>query len=124
MSPEDAISSLDRALAQHGQPVKLRRLLGTQQTPIEAAVTAFVRNYDPKELVNGLVQGDCMVTISPTDLDAAQWPGGTATLNDMDKRVPTIQDKIVIAGVERRIKAPKPIYLAGRLVRIDLTATG
>jgi len=124
MSPEDAISSLDRTLAQHGQPVTLRRLLGTQQTPIEASVNAFVRNYDPKELVNGLVQGDCMVTLSPTDLEAAHWPGATVTQSGADKMVPTVQDKIVIAGVERRIKAPKPIYLNGRLVRIDLTATG
>jgi len=122
MSPQDAISALDRQLAQHGQSVTLRHQPDPNVAAVDVTLNAFVRDYRPAEIINGsgLAQGDTLITLSPKAITAANWPGSVTT--SADKSVPTILDKIKVAGVWRKIKAPKPIYLGGTLVRIDLVA--
>lgn len=112
MTPAQAIASLDATLAEHGQPVTLRRL-GSPN--VDVTLPAFVRGYQPNELVGGIVQGDTMVTISPTGIGT--WPSGAS-------EVPKKNDKVVIAGRLRNVEMPDPIYLAGTLVRVNLQVRG
>lgn len=128
MTPAAAIASLDRQLAAIGEDVILRRTIGTaNQVNIDVVCRAFVRGYEPKELVGSIVQGDSQVTISPTQINRAQWPGGqpvTSPPSATDPRVPRKGDKMIVAGKPRNVEAAAPIYLAGELVRIDLQVKG
>lgn len=112
MTPTAAIAALDRQLAAHGQSVTLRRFtgVGSARTFTDATVRAFVRDYRPDELAGGIVQGDTVVTLSPTDVAA----GG----------LPKIGDKVVIDGRERTVQAAPPVRIAGMVVRINLQVRG
>lgn len=126
MTPEESIAMLDRQLAAHGQDVTLRRLTGTQLIPFDVVCRAFVRGYGPDELTGTIAQGDSLVILSPTEIEANDWPGpnSSATPDTSDRRVPRKGDKVVIAGRVRNVEAPAPIYLGGELVRINLQVRG
>ncbi len=116
-TPQAWIASLDRTLAANGEDAILLSLTG-----FEAPVRAFVRQYLPHELAGGIIQGDSKVTLSPTDIDAAQWQSGAPT---GDPRVPVRGCKLILAGRERNIEAAgPPFYLAGVLARIELQIRG
>lgn len=124
------IVSLNRALARTGQDVILRRVIGaTNQVSVDCPCRAFVRGYQPEQLAGSIVQGDSRVTISPTDLDRGQWPGGqpiTSPPSETDPRVPRGggADRIIIEGKSRTVISADPIYVAGELVRIDVQVRG
>lgn len=128
MTPEAAIASLDRMIEQNGEEVCLQRITGTvNQATFSATVRAFVRGYQPQELVGSIVQGDSKVILSPTGIAAAQWPGPQIVRIPpvtTDVRVPTTNDKCVIAGRTRNIQAATPFYLGGQLVRTELNVKG
>lgn len=118
MTPGAAIAALDRALVWAGEPVRLQRLAGVKsESKFECAATGLVRGYAPSELIagSGLVQGDTLIILSPTDLTREGWP---------DPLVPTVRDKIQLGGTWRAVKAPVPFYMQGILVRIELVAAG
>lgn len=128
---EAAIRDLDSALAEAGENIRLQRLtLGPNgaQIPFEVTCRASVRQYQPSELAGGIIQGDSLVILSPTEIIKAQWPGGTPQSSDADKRVPRggagQGDKVIIQGRARNIEAAAPYYLAGELVRIELQCRG
>jgi hypothetical protein len=121
MKPARAIAMLDRQLAAHGQTVTLRR----PGTPaVSADLPAFVRGYKPQELVGAITQGDSEVTLSPTHIAESGWPGALAQVDGTDAAVPRKGDKVVIQGRLRNVEAAVPIYLAGTLVRVNLTVRG
>lgn len=124
MTPTQAVAALDRHLAAHGEDVILRRGLGTQQVPVDAPVRAFVRGLRPEEIVGSLTQTASKVVLSPTDIEAAQWPGAQAGTIVGDPRVPRRGDKVVIQGRARAVEFAAPIYLGGELTRIELTVLG
>ena len=63
-------------IAQTGQPVTLQRLTGTTtQIRCDVICKAIVRGYEPVQLIGSIQQGDRQVTISNTEIAAAQWPG-------------------------------------------------
>lgn len=125
MTPAACIAALNRVLAAHGEDIRLQRLMGTQQVPVEVACRAHVRGYEPHELVGGIAQGDSRVLISPTEIEAAQWPGGQVEGAVVgDARVPKKGDRLFIAGRARQVEAVKPIYLDGELVRIEMAVRG
>lgn len=128
MSPQEAIAALDRALSEAGEYIVLRRMVGTGQNiaNVDATVRAFVRSVKPEEIVGTISQGDLNVILSPTDIDAAQWPGGLPDVPGLkpDARIPRINDKAVIQGKVRNISFAKPIVMDGDLVRIELTVSG
>lgn len=118
-------SDLDALLAEHGEDVTLRRLVGTNQVPIDCDCRAFVRRYDPSQLAGTIMQGDAMVIISPTDIDEAQWPGGQPTPVALtDPRVPKIADQVIIQGRARSVVGTAPIFVGSELVRINLQVRG
>jgi hypothetical protein len=126
MTPVAVIAMLDRQLAAHGEDVELQRLTGTQLIPFKATCRAFVRGYSATELIGGITQSDSRVILSPTDIDAAGWPGPEvpAGSTTTDIRVPRKNDKAVIAGKTRNIEAAVGLYMAGVLVRIEMRVTG
>ena len=128
MTPEAALSALDRALSRTGEAVTLTRLtLGPNslQIPVSVVVNARVRGYAVREIIpgSGIVEGDSEVIISPTQINAAQWPGGQVGPTG-DPRVPRKGDHMVIAGKTRSVEGCAPIYLAGELVRLTLHVKG
>lgn len=123
-SAADKVARLDRALQRAGEDVVLRRVVGaTNQALIDAPVRALVRGFKPAELVGGIIQGDSLAIISPTGIEAAQWPGGHAP-QAADARVPVRNDKLIVQGRTRNIEAAAPIYVDGTLVRIELQLRG
>lgn len=124
------IDKLDRMLADRGEDVVLQRIVGAVNQAVSAVTCrAFVRGYSPQELIagSGITQGDSHVTLTSTQINAAQWPGGTVVTNPpptIDPRVPRQGDKMVIAGKLRTVQAAAPIYMDGELVRIDAQVKG
>jgi hypothetical protein len=126
-SPAGMIARLDASLARVGEDVVLRRYTqGPNSTRIPFAVTvrAQVRGYSPEELVGGITQQDSRVILSPTQIEAAQWPGPTTSPVAGDRRVPRKGDQMVIAGIARTVEAAAGIYVAGTLVRIECRVLG
>ncbi|MFC5421955.1 hypothetical protein ACFPOB_20545 [Bosea eneae] len=111
MTPAAAIAMIDRQLAAHGQTVTLQRMEG-ETVAQTATVPAFVRGFEPRELVNGITQDDAKVILSPTGL--AGWDSGGE-----DPIVPTADNDMVIAGRVRRIIAAVGIRMADQVVRIE-----
>lgn len=107
MTPASAIAMLDRTVARHGQTVILRR--GDTDT----TVRAFVRNYRPDELVNGIQQGDTSLVLSPTQV--ADTPFAASIQRN---------DKVVIGGRVRNVQGADPVLIADQLVRINLLVRG
>lgn len=127
MSPEAAIAMLDRKLDEAGQPVQLRRLTGTSaatQTYIECQARAFVRRYQPDELVGAQIQGDAMAVLSPTDLTRALWPGAAPPGYVGDWSMPRQGDVLITQDGRRQIMAAQIIRMAGQVVRIELGLKG
>jgi len=120
---------LNRQLAEHGQDIRLTRMTlgpGGVLIPFSVDCRAFVRDYDPDELVGGIIQGDTKVVLSPTEIEAQGWPGpnSSATPTNQDRRVPRKDDKALLAGKSRNVETGKPVYLNGELVRINLVVRG
>lgn len=113
MTPAQIIADLDAALARRGEDVTVRRYTAPSgdprpKTDIEAR--ASVRAVKPEELVGEIDQTSSKVVLSPTGLSA---------LLPLRKG-----DKIVVQGKERNVELPKPIFVDGTLVRIDVMVTG
>ncbi|MBF0561755.1 MAG: hypothetical protein HQL37_06970 [Alphaproteobacteria bacterium] len=123
MTPAAAIAALDRALAANGEPVRLQRITGSQQTAFECACRAKVSSYQPVELIAGITQTDVRLIIGPTEINRAQWTGSAPP--GQDRRLPLISiDRVFVRGKTRTVAACNPFYLDGELVRIELRVTG
>lgn len=123
------VADLDRGLAKAGEDIVLRRVTGTGTTAVvvDATVRASVRPLSADELVGTLAQGSAKAIISPTDIEAAQWPGGqpvSPAIHQADPRLPKIGDKAIIQGRIRDIRDVNPILVDGDLVRIELMVAG
>jgi hypothetical protein len=122
---EAAIADLDRELLAIGQVATLRRLqlvAGVQSILSSVDVRIVMRQYQPSELVGGIIQGDSFVILSPSEIIAANWPG-TATAPG-DKRVPKKGDQLIVQGIARTVQSATPYYPWGTLCRIELQVRG
>lgn len=130
LSPARLIADLDAALSRRGEDVVIRRSVGTGASIVntDVNVRGRVMPVAPNELVGTVSQTDLKVILSPTQIDAAQWPGGvpySTSRYQVDPRVPKIGDKAILQGKPRDIKFAKPITDGGgTLVRIELIVTG
>lgn len=100
MSVADSISG---ALARFGRAMTLRR--NTQAAngvliPSDVTVYGRTKEYQPNELIGGVVQGDTQVTISNKEITEAQWPGP-----------PKKGDIFRFEGRNAAIQAVEPKYL-------------
>lgn len=108
MTPAQAIASLDRQLALHGEDVALRHMTAGAIVSTET-VRAFVRGYKPDEVIGAIQQGDGKIALSPTGLGSA----------------PKQNDKVVIGGVKvRNVQSLEEVRLAGVVVRYNLQVRG
>jgi len=130
MSAFQEIRDLDAALALDGEDIVLRRVTGAaNQAHFDCTCQAFVRGYQPHELIagSGIIQGDSKVIISPTQIDAAGWPGAQAVTSPpstIDPRIPRKGDIVVVNGIARGVQGASPTNIDGVLVRIDMQVRG
>ncbi len=113
MTPDQVIAELDRRLVEDGELVTIFRYTGTTNPRPKVEITdvpAFVRSVKPEQLVGSIDQTAQNIAISPTKM------GGLLPLKK--------GDKVIVQGRERQVELPKPIYMGGILVRINLVVTG
>src|SRR6266705_5180830 len=125
------IAALDGALAQAGEDVILRRVIGTapNQTNIDVTCKARVDAMKTEQLVAGINATDLNVIFSPTQINNRQWPGGTVPLQppfNVDQRIPRVggADKMIVRNVLRSITFVDAKVINGELVRIDAMVSG
>ena len=122
----DFITDLDAALAEDGEEIILRRVAGAAN--IDVKVQANVRLVTrEEELVDGITQDDIKVIVSPTQIAAAQWPGGgvdAAAPFNVDRSQPKKGDKLIYQGRVYRVEQAISIKVAGQVVRIELMTMG
>lgn len=91
----------------------LRRVVGKGNNTqnIDVSIRAMVRNFRLKEelLIDDLKQAILLVTISPTQIANAQWPGGVAPGQAIDPSRPRRTDQLVIKGQVCTIEAVETI---------------
>jgi hypothetical protein len=126
----DLIAALDNALAGYGEDVILRRVVGTGSAVANIDVTCRARVDAMKtgQLEAGINSTDLNIIMSPTQINNAQWPGGTVPLLppfDVDQRIPRASvDKMVVRKSIRNITFVDAKIIGGELVRIDLRVSG
>jgi hypothetical protein len=125
------IAALDEALAQVGEDVILRRVVGTapNQVNVDVRCRAKVDAIRIEQIAAGIPATDLNVVMSPTQINEAQWPGGTIPQVppfNIDQRVPRANgpDKMIVRGQLRQVAFSDPKFVAGELVRLDLRVTG
>lgn len=120
LTPAAAIADLDAQLATDGHDIVVQRVTGGTTVAQAVTMRAFVRGYQPQELVNGITQQDAKVILSPTGL--ATFNSGAAA--GLDVKVPIKGNKMVINGKTRSVEAAVGIYMAGTLVRVEARVLG
>lgn len=129
MSPEECIASLDDALSADGEDVILRRIsgLGNNATNIDVNCRARVDGLTVQEIAAGIKETDQHVIISPTQITAAQWPGGTVVAVapfDVNPSIPRKDDKVIAQKRMRNVEFVEPKFINGVLVRINMRVSG
>lgn len=130
-----AIAALDNAIAQSGRGewITLRRIVGTGNSTVNIDVKCLtiVSAATTEQIVAGIAATDLNIIMSATQIDKAQWPGGTAPLMppfDIDQRVPRINaDEAIVQGRSRTIAFVKPFFggVGGKeILRLELRVTG
>lgn len=126
------IASLDQALRIAGEDVILRRTVGVapNEMSVSVACRARVTAVSTEQIQAGIPATELNVILSPTEIDAAQWPGGVfpaAAPFNVDPRIPRagVTDKILMRGQPpRAITHVDPQIIGGELVRINLRVEG
>lgn len=126
----ELIASLDNALAEAGEDVILRRVVGSGSAVANIDVTcrARVDAMKTEQMAAGINATDLNVIISPTQINDAQWPGGTVPILppfDVDQRIPRASvDKMIVRNSIRNITFVDAKVIGDELVRIDLRVSG
>ena len=135
MSASAAIAALDAALAPGsdggGEDVILRRVVGAapNQVNIDVTCRAKVDAIKVEQIAAGVPATDLNIIMSPSQINDAQWPGGTIPQIppfNIDQRVPRANgpDKMIVRGQLRQVAFSDPKFVAGELVRLNLRVTG
>ncbi|HVI92283.1 MAG TPA: hypothetical protein VM659_28595 [Dongiaceae bacterium] len=123
MSPEEAISMLDRQLANNGKTVTVKKRIDGSLTNLEQYTCktmhrTWTKGRGSDELAGGVQQQYVLVVFSPTDIPAGF---GTAAGG---QQWPDVGDIISADGRDREIKASNPIKMDDVLVRINCQLVG
>lgn len=94
------VASVAARIRREGQTVVFTRQTGA--TAISASVKAFVRGYQPNQLVGDIQQGDRVLHVAPADLTAAGWPGA-----------PDQPDRVLIDGEQAIVQSTETRSLRG-----------
>lgn len=128
----DLISALDNALAGvGGEDFILRRVIGSGSnvTNIDVKCRGRIDGMSVTEIAAGMKATDLNVIFSPTQINNAQWPGGTIPIPppfNVDPRIPRENgaDKAIIRGKLCQISFVKPFQPGGELSRIEMRVAG
>jgi hypothetical protein len=127
----DLIADLDSALAEAGEDIILRRVVGSSPNQVAVDVTcrARVDGASAAQIAAGIPATDFNLILSPSQITAKGWPGGTIPALppfDLDQRIPRagITDKVLMRG-----QPPKDVVfvdpkIIGELVRINMRVSG
>jgi hypothetical protein len=125
------IAALDAALAQSGEDIILRRVIGAAPNlaNIDVRCRARVDAMSVEQIAAGIPATDLNLIMSPTEINEAQWPGGTVPQLppfNIDQRVPRENgpDKVIVRGQLRQVARSKPFIVGGELVRLELRVSG
>lgn len=123
------IAALDGGLARAGEDIVIRRKAGSgsNQVNVDVKCRAVVRTVSADQIAGTITQNDVNVILSPTQILAAQWPGGVyegPVASDVDPRIPRVNDFAVVQGKQRQVKNAKPIFVGGVWVRMELVVSG
>lgn len=127
------IAALDNALAAHSEEITLRIVIGSgaNVSNIDVKCRARVDEVTTQQILAGIPATDLRVSISPTQINNAQWPGGQIPRMpppfNIDPRIPRPNGpyKVIVGGVIRSVAASDPKYANnGELVRINMRVTG
>lgn len=131
MTADECISALDDALADDGEDIVLRRTVGTGSSVINLDVVcrAKVNAVSAQEVAAGIAESDLRLILSPTQINDAQWPGGTPVAAPSafngDPSLPVPGDKVIVQNRLRNVAAPVDAQsIGGVTVRINLRVTG
>lgn len=122
------IIDLDASLAENGEDIVLRRLVGgvLKSVTVRAHVRSF--NLSASDIVTGISKVPFVVRISMTQIRAAGWPQGApapaAPPFNVDPSIPVIGDTVVIKSTVRTVKAVDPRVVNGEVVRIQMMVEG
>jgi hypothetical protein len=113
------IAALDRALAQDGETVLLRRRVGTSAVFVEITLKARLDGYRAETLIGDIKQTFSGFVFSPTAINAAvaagTWPGAAA-----GGTLPKVGDFLrSVGGVDRKIEAVQPVRVGDVIVRFN-----
>jgi hypothetical protein len=128
----DLIAALDRALAREGEDIILRRVFGTTPNQVTADVKcrAKVTPINAEQTVAGIPATTFEIIISPTQIKAAQWPGGALQQPppfDVDQSIPRAgtTDKVLMRGQPPKdVIFVDPVMPDGEVVRINTKVRG
>ncbi|MCD2183333.1 hypothetical protein [Rhizobium sp. GN54] len=128
-TPAGSIARLDAALSRRGEDIVISRQVkrSAASVKVEVACRALVRAVSADQIAGTITQNDLNVTLSPTEIAAAGWPGQDDNIvsgSAVDPRVPRTTDKVVIQGRERQVRASKAILMANVWVRTDMIVAG
>jgi hypothetical protein len=125
------IAALDSALAGYGEDIILRRVVGSgaNVVNVDVACRARVDAASTDQIAAGVSATELNVIISPTQINEAQWPGGTVPLQppfNVDQRIPRVggPDKMIVRNVLRQITFVDAKVIGGELVRINARVSG
>ncbi len=128
MSGERA--ALDAALATAGEDIVLRRQIasGSSIANIDVTCRARLDTVGTEEIAGTIAVSDLKVIMSPTEILAAQWPGGVPVYpvsNVTDPRIPRITDFVVARGKQRQVKLVDPKFIGAEgWCRINMVVAG
>ncbi|MES5483576.1 hypothetical protein QMZ05_12530 [Bradyrhizobium sp. INPA03-11B] len=123
----DLIQALDEALAEAGEPIRLRRTVGTQNRASSIVdIQARVNSPTARQMVGTVTQDDLFCIFSPTEINNAQWPGGHDPSSAQDVRIPskTLGDSVFVRGRWRDVEWAQGFYPGGELCRIEVRVSG
>jgi len=131
MSAQALIAALDAALA-GGEDFILRRVVGTapNQIVIDVTCRARIDAATVTEIAAGIPATDFNLILSPTQINQAQWPGGSVPALppfDLDQKIPRAgpTDKVLMRGqAPKAVARVDPKFFDGEVVRIDMRVTG
>jgi hypothetical protein len=108
--------SIVGALQRFGRDMILRRVtLGpnSQQIPLDVVVKAVSKAVSDDKLIGSNVQYSFEITVTNSEIAAAQWPGP-----------PRKNDKIVMDGKTRNVESVEPKHLANDVLVFVCRVTG
>jgi hypothetical protein len=121
------IVDLDNSLAQNGRDAILRRIYGIapNTSQVDVAVLIHMDSTTETHITGGIAQTEAKVIMSPSEIAAAQWPGGeVADAANPTPNWPRRLDRLIVDGHVCSIEYVDPKVIRGELVRIELTIRG